>query len=252
MAKKKKCPECPAGEKWAVPYADFLSLLLALFIALYAISATNTEKVKALKEEFIKIFDYSPRAEQMQPVVTLIPELKEDTEIIQTQQTREQFEQQNHEMSAEVVKRGGILEQVEEGVVLKLPTNLLFPLDSATLEDQEAKLFFKRLTQIVQRLPKNIKIDVRGFAQNPNVANTRFQDDYQLASARALYVMKNLIKNGISPEQIFFSSQGQYGPTIKSKIQNDQIAQKNRVEIYFFVNEQQSKKAKKILSEIMQ
>ncbi|EOH5259737.1 hypothetical protein ACMCYW_001727, partial [Campylobacter jejuni] len=24
MAKKHKCPECPAGEKWAVPYADFL------------------------------------------------------------------------------------------------------------------------------------------------------------------------------------------------------------------------------------
>ena len=41
MAKKKKCPECPAGEKWAVPYADFLSLLLALFIALWAISSTS-------------------------------------------------------------------------------------------------------------------------------------------------------------------------------------------------------------------
>ncbi|MBH0261968.1 flagellar motor protein MotB, partial [Helicobacter pylori] len=41
MAKKNKPTECPAGEKWAVPYADFLSLLLALFIALYAISAVN-------------------------------------------------------------------------------------------------------------------------------------------------------------------------------------------------------------------
>ena len=58
MAKKKKCPECPAGEKWAVPYADFLSLLLALFIALYAISAVNISKVEALKTEFIKIFEF--------------------------------------------------------------------------------------------------------------------------------------------------------------------------------------------------
>ena len=46
MAKKKKCPECAAGEKWAVPYADFLSLLLALFIALWAISSTSVEKAK--------------------------------------------------------------------------------------------------------------------------------------------------------------------------------------------------------------
>ena len=58
MAKKKKAQECPAGEKWAVPYADFLSLLLALFIALYAISATNKAKIEALKTEFIKIFDF--------------------------------------------------------------------------------------------------------------------------------------------------------------------------------------------------
>ncbi len=49
----KKCPkcECPAGEKWAVPFADFLSLLLALFIALYALASVNIEKQKALKEE---------------------------------------------------------------------------------------------------------------------------------------------------------------------------------------------------------
>ena len=53
----KKCPkcECPAGEKWAVPFADFLSLLLALFIALYALASVNIEKQKALKEEFVKI-----------------------------------------------------------------------------------------------------------------------------------------------------------------------------------------------------
>ena len=54
MSKKKKC-ECPAGEKWAVPYADFLSLLLALFIALYALASVNMEKQKALKEEFVKL-----------------------------------------------------------------------------------------------------------------------------------------------------------------------------------------------------
>ncbi|MFW3439881.1 flagellar motor protein MotB, partial [Aliarcobacter butzleri] len=44
MAKKKCKCECPAGEKWAVPYADFLSLLLALFIALYALASINVEK----------------------------------------------------------------------------------------------------------------------------------------------------------------------------------------------------------------
>lgn len=35
MARKKKCPE-EVSEKWAIPYADFLTLLLCLFIALFA------------------------------------------------------------------------------------------------------------------------------------------------------------------------------------------------------------------------
>lgn len=53
MSKKKKC-ECPAGEKWAVPYADFLSLLLALFIALYALASVNIEKAKSIKRGVYK------------------------------------------------------------------------------------------------------------------------------------------------------------------------------------------------------
>ena len=65
MAKKKKCPECPAGEKWAVPYADFLSLLLALFIALWAISESDVAKANEVKEAFIQIFDF-PRADSQE------------------------------------------------------------------------------------------------------------------------------------------------------------------------------------------
>ena len=251
MAKKKKCPECPAGEKWAVPYADFLSLLLALFIALYAISATNTEKVKALKTEFVKIFDYSPKPDQAQPVIPLTPTLEKSIEDSQTQQEENKdIQQQNHELAMETSRQGGVLEQVEEGIVLKLPTNLLFPIDSTKLEDQDSQLFFKRLAQIVQKLPQNIKIDVRGFAENPNLANTTFQNNYELAAARAAYVMQALIKNGISPEKLFFSSQGEYGKKIDVKNEKERLAQNNRVEIYFLVSEKQSQGIKKILENL--
>ena len=251
MAKKKKCPECPAGEKWAVPYADFLSLLLALFIALYAISATNTEKVKALKTEFIKIFDYSPKPDEAQPVIPLNPAMQESLEELESQQEENKNTQsQNHQLTLETLSQGGALDQVEGGIVLKLPTNLLFPPNAAKLEDQDSQLFFKRIAQIIQKLPPSVKVDVRGFAENPNPQNTSLQNDYELASARALYVMQALIKNGISPQKLFFSSQGKYGQKIDARDEQDRIAKNNRVEIYFLVNEQQSQKVKKILTEI--
>ncbi|MDX1808474.1 MAG: OmpA family protein [Sulfurospirillaceae bacterium] len=73
MKKKCKKTECPAGEKWAVPYADFLSLLLALFIALYALASVNKKKMDALKAAFVQIYSYTPKPEQMNPVIRMSP-----------------------------------------------------------------------------------------------------------------------------------------------------------------------------------
>lgn len=250
MAKKKKCPECPAGEKWAVPYADFLSLLLALFIALYAISATNTEKVKALKTEFIKIFDYAPKPEQVQPIVTIPPNPGENTETTDGQnQVGSSMEQQAQETVTDVMQQGGVLEQVEDGIVLKLPTSIMFKPDQDSIQDQDSLLFIKRIVQIVKKLPSNVKIDVRGFANNPNIANTRFKNNYELASARAMDVMNILIGEGVSANNIFFSSQGQYGKSYQGS-EEKKLAHDNRVELYFFVRENQSQKVQDILREI--
>ncbi|RDU68689.1 flagellar motor protein MotB [Helicobacter cholecystus] len=249
MAKKKKCPECPAGEKWAVPYADFLSLLLALFIALYAISAANTEKVKALKTEFIKIFDYAPKPEQAQPIITIPPNPGENPEVTSGQKQIE-TDKLAQETITEAIQQGGILEQVEDGIVLKLPTSIMFKPNQSTIQDQDSLLFIKRIVQIIKKLPSDVRIDVRGFANNPDIATTHFKNNYELASARALDVMNHLIKEGVSPNNIFFSSQGQYGKPFQGS-EEKKLAHDNRVEIYFFVKENQDQKVQDMIKDII-
>lgn len=252
MAKKQKCPECPAGEKWAVPYADFLSLLLALFIALYAISAANTEKVKALKTEFVKIFDYAPKPEQAQPIITIPPNPGESMEATDGQrQTGASMEETtSQETITEIMQQGGVLEQVEDGIVLKLPTSIMFKPDQSAIQDQDSILFIKRIVQIIKKLPPDVKIDVRGFANNPNISDTQFKNNYELASARALDVMNRLIEDGVSPNNIFFSSQGQYGKPFQGS-EEKKIAHDNRVEIYFFVRENQSQKVQDMIKDVV-
>lgn len=250
MAKKHKCPECPAGEKWAVPYADFLSLLLALFIALYAISASNTEKLKALKTEFVKIFDYAPKPEQAQPVITIPPNPGESSEATDGQrQAGASMEQQAQETITDVMQQGGVLEQVEDGIVLKLPASIMFKPSQDAIEDQDSLLFIKRIVQIIKKLPSDVRIDVRGFANDPDIANTRFKNNYELASARALDVMNRLIDDGVSPNNIFFSSQGQYGKPFQGS-DGKKLAHDNRVEIYFFVRENQSQKVQDMIKDV--
>ena len=136
---KKKCKptECPAGEKWAVPYADFLSLLLALFIALYALASVNTEKMKALKEEFVKIYDYSAKPEEATPVMSMAVksgEAAKDKDKGNAGGSSAQLEEiaRLAQMIEKMNIGEGSLEQKIDGAILKLPTKMLseIPRDS--------------------------------------------------------------------------------------------------------------------------
>ena len=59
MAKKKrgKKHEEEASEAWLLPYSDLMTLLLALFIALFAISQTDQTKLQALAQAFTAAFN---------------------------------------------------------------------------------------------------------------------------------------------------------------------------------------------------
>ena len=59
MARKKrgKQKEEEAGEAWLLPYSDLMTLLLALFISLFAISQTDQKKVSDLAEAFSSAFN---------------------------------------------------------------------------------------------------------------------------------------------------------------------------------------------------
>lgn len=59
MAKKKrgKKHEEEASEAWLLPYSDLMTLLLALFIALFAISQTDQKKITELSQAFSSAFN---------------------------------------------------------------------------------------------------------------------------------------------------------------------------------------------------
>lgn len=255
MARKKKAEEAGVGEKWAVPYADFLSLLLALFIALYAISSVNKSKLEALKIEFIKIFDNTSKPETIQPVITIPPNPGEESEqsdgnrVFQSQQSASSPSVENIAQLSDMIKEGGVLEQIEQGLTLKLPANLLFTQGSAEISNSDMMMYIRRIAQIIKNFPPQVKINIRGYTDNkPLPRNSNFSDHYNLAAGRAFTVMKELIQNGIPPEKMSFSSYGQYQPIAPNNSLENQ-AKNNRVEIFLSTDSDNIKEIKSILDQ---
>ena len=216
MGKKCKKVTCEAGEKWAVPFADFFSLLLALFIALFAIASTNTEKMKALKEEFVKIYDYSAKPEEATPVMNMNMKsgaAAKDKDKGNAGGSSAQLEEiaRLAQMIEKMNIGEGSLEQKIDGAIIKLPTKMLFSPGSADITNSDSLLFIKRVSDIIAMLPKNVEVIVKGYTDTtPLPSGSKFQDNLELSSARANAVIRILIRNGIAKDRL--SSAG-YGDT---------------------------------------
>ena len=235
---KKKCPECPAGEKWAVPYADFLSLLLALFIALYAISAVNTSKVEALKTELIKVFDFpESKAVKESAKTSDSPShfqgrsatLKNDGESISTKKNK------NNE------RYNVALDQAENQVAIDLPAAVEFSLLSAEISNPDMINFIRIVSMIINKLPDSVTIEIRGFADDYG----EFVNDYKLGGDRAFNVLKMLVEYGIDQKRLRYSSFG--GNSQSKDMTNLKVAK-----VYFRVDIDDKKVQQSVLDVISQ
>lgn len=252
--KAKACPQCEVCEKWAVPTADFFSLLLALFIALYALASVNKEKMRAVKEEFVKIYDYAPAPQEISPVLPMDPATPEkpseqssgkmpvadggavlENNPIQSEGKTEATSTEDEQMQNVSVGEGA-LDQSMDGTLLKLPATIPFRGSNATLDDEEMHRFVKRVADIIKTLPPTVEISVRGYTDNQALPKgSAHRDNLDLSSARAATVVRELIKNGVSPERI--SSAG-FGAAKPLATNNSEVnrAKNRRVEFYMFVS----------------
>lgn len=260
MAKKKckKCPECPAGEKWAVPTADFFSLLLALFIALFAIASVNKEKIKAVKEEFVRIYDFAPKPQEITPVVDMVSESKPVPDAESNPAGAAPISDggsllvgsppsKSTEAASEAIQKiqqdlksasmgAGPLDQSMDGILLKLPTSVPFKGANATIDNEELHLFLRRVTDIINALPPSVDISIRGYTDNqPLPAGSPYKDNIELSSRRADTVMRELIRNGVNPDRLSTAGFGSAKPVAENTTEENR-AKNRRVEFYMYVS----------------
>lgn len=62
MGRRKKHEDHVNHEAWAIPYGDLITLLLAFFVVMYAISSVNEGKYRVLSESLVAAFRGAPKS----------------------------------------------------------------------------------------------------------------------------------------------------------------------------------------------
>jgi len=132
------------------------------------------------------------------------------------------------------------LEESEDGFMIRLPANILFEKGKANIINDDAFLFLKRMALIIDKLPKDMYIDVTGHTDSTPINNDEFKDNWELSSARAVSVVKELIKDGVKPKFLSASGKAGFDP-IASNTSSDGRARNRRIEMIFFKKNNQNR-----------
>jgi chemotaxis protein MotB len=186
-------------DRYLITYADLITLLLGLFIILYAMSNIDVNKYKGVVNALGSIFGSETAGNPISTTNTIIPKpsdkLAEDLYRL--------VEQYNYGNSIR-------LEQNERGVTIHILDDVLFPPGRATL-NEASKTVLSRLADVIKTLPNDIRIE--GHTDNVPINTLQYPSNWHLSVDRALSTGYYLIQEeGISADKVSVVGYAEYRP----------------------------------------
>ncbi|AAK79809.1 chemotaxis protein MotB [Clostridium acetobutylicum] len=238
--KKKEHHEEHVDETWLIPYADMLTLLLALFIVMFAMSKVDNKKLQKMSQEFSAIFS-SGKGVLVESGTGngVVSSMKESTPSnAQSESNNSKIEQ---DMMNEIKKNidqkvaeNGYTDKIkskitEEGLAISIQDIILFRSgDSTVLANIQPMLI--EISKMIHSLDNNIK--VTGHTDNIPIATETFHSNWELSASRALNVMKFMVTSGGVDEKRFsIQAYGEYSPEETNSTEQGR-ARNRRVEIF--------------------
>jgi len=227
-------------DRWMVSYADFVTLLFAFFVVMYAISSINEGKYRVLTDTMNAAFKVVPKSTE--PI-----QIGQKSKVLSEHKSRviiakpinvlpKSVRTYEHEMKqiAETVSKAvdplikkGLINVIQNKlwVEIEMNTNILFASADSELEE-EAFPALKALAGVLKTLPNSI--DVEGHTDNIPISNEEFPSNWELSAARAASVVHLFTQYGVDPRRLSSIGYAEYRPkstnkTVKGRLSNRRV-----------------------------
>ncbi len=231
-------------EAWAIPYADLMTLLLAFFVVMYAVSVVNEGKYRVMSESIIEAFNGSShviaampqsRAQPHNvdpavaappgqpgaattPVAVPISQRPQPMRAVDMRAAQIQESQQNLVRIRDQVQRAlqplidknmVIVRKTTSWLEIEIRTDILFPSGVAKLSSP-ADNVLDDIAGILQPFSNPVRIE--GYTDDRPINTTVFPSNWELSAARAASVARLFAEHGIDPTRLGIMGWGENRP----------------------------------------
>ena len=246
MAKKKKPEEHENLERWLVSYADFMTLLFATFVVLYALSQINVNEFKKVEESLRKAFSIQSILDGGSGVMSSGQNVLDSNsaansviDSLMMEFISQKYEQESYEQIKKEIDNlnksnelNGVTAKIDErGLVIVIADkDILFKSGSAELTPQAKKILEKVGKLIVEKFAMHI-IKVEGHTDSMPISGSLYPSNWELSTARSSAIVRFLIdKFKILPNLMAAVGYADTRPAEKGSDASS-LAQNRRVEI---------------------
>jgi chemotaxis protein MotB len=234
-------------ERWLVSYADMVTLLMALFIVMFAMANVNTSKFKELKKSLANAFSgpvktgggsildggASDKAVQGAIVNQVGGQSVSSTGPSAGQQEAEQLQKLKERVDAYAREKGladKLSARVERrGLVITILTDqLLFDSGSAQLKSQGLPLM--NAVAGLLRQEKTHQVVVEGHTDTVPISGSQYPTNWELSTARASTVVRVLAQEGVNSQRLTAAGRAYLDPVASNSTDTGR-SQNRRVQI---------------------
>lgn len=238
--------------RWLVSYADYMTLLFALFVVLYAMAMVNEKPFETATESIGRVFQSNKsetknkgEGKDILPVnskksnVNLYgdailevdgPNILDGKKVLSNIEQSdvgtqlESLEEKLHTALYDLIESGYAQLQVDgDWLEIELNSALLFPSGSASATNS-AKAILTIIYDVIGDVTNFIR--VRGYTDNQAIENEVFSSNWELSVVRATAILRVLEELTLNPARMAIEGYGQYYPNAENNTQDGRA--KNR------------------------
>ena len=217
-----------SSERWLVSYADFITLLFALFVLLYALSMSSSSQVNKDWKAMATAVGARPHMGGMRPGLGDTAVSGPDLMAIGQKHQLLTVGKSIQRSLAKFPNSGIDVHTESRGMVVSLSAAKFFDSGAADINPSQFPVL-NALVKTIGTLPNQMEID--GFTDSIPISTERFHDNWELSAARAASVLRYLVANSnLSEDRLDVAGYGPYR-SVGDNSTEEGRARNRRVEI---------------------
>lgn len=231
MSRRSSFDEPLKHEAWAVPYADLMTLMLAFFVVLYAVSKVHPRSAETPPSPPVSTLALAPIPLNPPPALRVAPLILKMTvpawtvpkasSAVAARPTMvpvpppaalDQIQDRIAQALAPLVRQQQVtLQRDPRWLKIELQSDVLFPSGVAELSP-EARVILNRIAAILRPFPNPLRVE--GYADDQPIHTAAFPSNWELSAARAGSVARLFSEQGLDPDRLGIMGWGDSKPVV--------------------------------------